>query len=216
MSPFPLQITVIRKLRPIRPEGAQILFNNLYSSSNPMFNTEPNALLVSVAEGRKAGRALDVAMGQGRNAVFLARRGWDVTGFDVSEKGIAIARENAAAAGVKLTTLQDTMEKFDYGRDRWDLIALMYTPAPVTESDYIRRLDDALRSRGVIVLEHFAADWGPEGRRVTSSGAFAIDPKVLNRGFGRFQILRLEDTVAKADWSPGEARVVRLVAAKKQ
>ena len=43
-------------------------------------------------------------MGQGRNSVFLARKGWNVTGFDVSDEGLAIACANAGKAGVKTST----------------------------------------------------------------------------------------------------------------
>jgi SAM-dependent methyltransferase len=65
------------------------MFNNIYKTTKPGFATQPNALLVSNAEGHKPGRALDVGMGQGRNSIFLALKGWDVTGFDMSDEGIA-------------------------------------------------------------------------------------------------------------------------------
>ncbi len=64
------------------------MFNNIYSNA-PGFSTNANALLVSAVTGRKPGRALDVGMGQGRNAVFLAVEGWNVTGFDISDVGLA-------------------------------------------------------------------------------------------------------------------------------
>jgi 2-polyprenyl-3-methyl-5-hydroxy-6-metoxy-1,4-benzoquinol methylase len=48
----------------------------------------PNAFLIKVVEGRKPRTALDMAMGQGRNALMLAQRGWDVTGFDISDLAV--------------------------------------------------------------------------------------------------------------------------------
>ena len=58
---------------------------------------------MATVEERKPGRALDVGMGEGRNAVFLALKGWDVTGFEISDEGVAIAQRNARAAGVNIT-----------------------------------------------------------------------------------------------------------------
>ena len=56
-------------------------------------------------------------MGQGRNSVFLALKGWDVTGFDVSDEGIMVARKSAERAGVKINTVRETDEAFEYGAD---------------------------------------------------------------------------------------------------
>ena len=67
-------------------------------------------------------------LGQGRNSVFLALKGWDVTGFDASDEGIAIAQRNAARAGVKINALRETEAAFDYGADQWDLIVFTYEP----------------------------------------------------------------------------------------
>jgi Tellurite resistance protein TehB len=54
-------------------------WNRFFTIEKPTFNTEPNAFLVSVVEGRAPGRALDVGMGEGRNALYLAKLGWDLT-----------------------------------------------------------------------------------------------------------------------------------------
>ena len=64
------------------------MFDNIYKSDKPGFSTQPNGLLVATVEDRKPGRALDVGMGEGRNSVFLALKGWDVTGFDFLTKGL--------------------------------------------------------------------------------------------------------------------------------
>ena len=93
------------------------------------FNVEPNAFLVDVVRDMTPGAALDVGMGQGRNALYLATRGWAVTGFDPSEVGVRQAREAAAKKGLTLTALVQRSQEFDWGTDRWDLIVLTYFPA---------------------------------------------------------------------------------------
>ena len=149
------QMDIIRRTMRERPDGWRIMFNNIYSSSTPGFVTQPNALLISTVEGRKPGRALDIGMGQGRNSVFLALKGWDVTGFDISDEGLAVAHKNAERAGVKLNAIRETDEAFDYGSDQWDMIVFMYEPFPVTSAAYVERLRKSMKSGGLIVIESF-------------------------------------------------------------
>ncbi len=70
----------------------------------------------------RSGRALDVAGGAGRNALWLAERGLDVTVADVSEVGLAIARERASGAGLTIETLCIDLEEEPFPAGPWDLI----------------------------------------------------------------------------------------------
>ncbi|MBN8734388.1 MAG: methyltransferase domain-containing protein, partial [Acidobacteria bacterium] len=80
-------------------EGA--FYDPVYTAAQPKHPTAPTPLLMEAVRERKPGRALDVAMGQGRNSLYLARLGWDVTGFDTSRAGIEQARKAATTAGLK-------------------------------------------------------------------------------------------------------------------
>jgi SAM-dependent methyltransferase len=62
--------------------------------------TEPNRLVVEACSGLAAGRALDLAGGAGRHALWLAQRGWHVTLADVADEGLAVARRRAEAHGI--------------------------------------------------------------------------------------------------------------------
>jgi hypothetical protein len=83
---------------------------------------KPSPFLVSLAARLPTGRALDVAGGAGRNALWLAAQGLDVTVADVSEVGLSLARERAAAAGLAIATrtVDLTAEPFPAGP--WDLL----------------------------------------------------------------------------------------------
>jgi 2-polyprenyl-3-methyl-5-hydroxy-6-metoxy-1,4-benzoquinol methylase len=206
------QTDILRRMMRERSDGWRIMFNNIYTMSNPGFVTQPNVLLMTTAENRKPGRALDVGMGQGRNAVFLAMKGWDVTGFDIAEQGLAVARRNAERAGVMLSAIRETDEAFNYGSDQWDLIAYMYEPFPVTSTAYVERLRKSMKSGGVIVIESFSEEATAPNRRPT-----AIDPAQLLAAFKDFRLLHFEDTVAMPDWGDRiKTRVVRMVAEKRQ
>lgn len=205
------RVDILRRMLRERPDGWRVMFNNIYASKKPGFATEPNAFLVSTAEGLKQGRALDIGMGQGRNSVYLALKGWDVTGFDMSDEGIAIARRNAERAGLKINAILTTEDAFDYGTERWDLIVFMYEPFPITTAAYVERLRRSLRPGGIIVIESFGEEETVQNRPVT-----AIDPERLLAAFKDFRLLTYQDVVARADWGPPKPRrVVRMVAEKR-
>ncbi len=177
----------------------------------PAFNTEPTAFLVEVAKGLPTGTALDVGMGQGRNAIYLATMGWTVTGFDVSQAGIEQAQRSARAAGVTITALQQSAREFDWGTERWDLIVLAYFPALRAS---VPRMLQALRPGGHVVVEAYQADAALTPPGAPGPGVTFGDNELLTL-FGAFRILRYEDVAARADWGMRDTRVVRLLARKK-
>src|SRR5262245_50987440 len=205
------QLQIVQQLHRERPDAWRVMFNNIYKTDKPGFATQPNALLVSMAERRKPGRALDIGIGQGRNSVFLALKGWDVTGFDMSDEGIATARSNAERAGVKINAIRGTEDAFDYGTERWDLIVFVYEPFPITTSAYVQRLHQSLRAGGLIVIEGFSEPATAKNRPVT-----AIDPERLLPAFKDFRILSYQDAIGVPDWGgPKPRRLVRMVAEKR-
>src|SRR3954462_4283185 len=77
-------------------------YDEIYNSQPGTFAVSPNAFLVRMMAGRKPGSALDVGMGQGRNAIWLAEKGWAVTGFDISPVGVEQARREAERRYLRL------------------------------------------------------------------------------------------------------------------
>lgn len=204
------QLSAIRKMSRTRPEARRIMFNNIYSNPNASgFIARPNALLASAVKGREPGRALDVGVGQGRNAVFLAVEGWSVTGFDISDAGLEVARKNAARVGVQIDTVLKSREDFDFGSAQWDLIVITYEAIPLETTSYVARLRESLRPGGLLVVETTASD---AGQHLTRS--VDVDPARLLRALDGFRILHFEDTVATPDWGKGDTRLARLVAKK--
>jgi SAM-dependent methyltransferase len=89
--------------------------------------TEPSAFLLSLdAELPRRGRALDLAGGRGRHAIWLARRGLDVTLADVSEVGLSLAREAAARAGVEIRTVAIDLERSPAPAGPWDVVVCFH------------------------------------------------------------------------------------------
>ena len=176
------------------------------------FNHQPNAFLVNMVRGMKPGKALDVAMGTGRNAIYLATLGWDVTGFDNSEMDVKMAVEKATASGTKIKALVQDVAGFDFGKNKWDLVVLSYVP-------FGRRLTDvileSLKPDGIVMLEFFHRD-SLKMRLMAEELTFADNELV--QIFSKFRILYYEDVLAKQDWGLSHGsnnRLVRLWAQKK-
>ncbi len=201
------RMAAITRLMKGNNEVWPLLFDKIYASDAPSFRTGPNALLEAVVANRPPGTALDVCMGEGRNAVYLAQQGWEVTGFDVSETGLGRSRERAARSGVGVNAVRETSESFDYEASRWDLIALLYAPVPVTDEAYVTRLERSLAPGGLVVVESFAS-----AREAVARRPVDIDPDDLQRAFAAFDLLRFEDAVGVPDWDQQQGRLVRLVA----
>ncbi|MCC7154554.1 MAG: class I SAM-dependent methyltransferase [Bryobacterales bacterium] len=198
--------TIKREMR-VRTDGWRAIFNNIFTAGGGGFSTAPNALLVSAIVGRRAGRALDAGMGQGRNSLFLARSGWEVTGFDVSDEGLAAARRNASEAGLKIAAIQCGESGFDYGAAHWDLMVFTYVPFRVEDPGFAARLGNALRPGGIVVVESFASETTSAGRRPVD-----IDPAALRTAFAGFRILHFDDVSGTPEWTREPARLVRMIA----
>ncbi len=75
----------------------------------------------------KPGVALDYAMGDGRNSLYLAKLGWTVYGFDISEVGVNAARQHAAGLGLKIDAVATADANYNFGKDRFDLILFSWS-----------------------------------------------------------------------------------------
>lgn len=129
---------------------------------------EPAAVLRRYVEGLPAGRALDVATGTGRNAVFLATAGYEVDAIDRSVEGLRIARENARERGVadRLHPILADVPSFSFPASRYDLVTVSYYRAV----DRFPALREALVPGGYLFVEHHVratepTPTGPHGDR---------------------------------------------------
>ncbi len=174
-------------------------FNRLYrQETQNRFTTAPSEFLVDMVKKMKPGKALDVAMGQGRNAVFLATQGWDVTGYDIAEEGLKAAQENARKAGVRITTVNAGWDDFDHGREQWDLISFIYTDAPVMDPKFIARIQAALKPGGYVLFDRpyrNLEDPEPSWREKEHD-----KPNALPRAWSDLQLVFYEDTNGVGDW----------------
>ena len=138
-----------------------------------------------------------------RNA--LAAHGWKVTGIDIADEGLRQARDAATRANVALDLVNTDVTTYDFGRDRWDLVTLIYAPSALKRIPDIQR---SLRPGGLFVYEYFA----PE----TPDDDDAAAPGQLKKQFADgWEVLRDDVVDDVPDWAQDKAKLERFVARKR-
>ncbi|MDF7813195.1 class I SAM-dependent methyltransferase [Hymenobacter sp. YC55] len=175
------------------------------------FSTNPNKLLAETIRGLRPGKALDVGMGQGRNTLFLARQGWDAYGVDIADEAVNLAQDNARKANLRITTFIQDDSEFDFGSNRWDLVAFIYAGG----RHHVDKVYQSLKPGGLVVIEGFHRD-ATKQRKIGENVVFDTDElKKLYTAAG-FTIVRYEEKVGVGDFGLQQMRLVKLVAQKKK
>jgi 2-polyprenyl-3-methyl-5-hydroxy-6-metoxy-1,4-benzoquinol methylase len=124
-----------------------------YAEAEPLSTVAPNRFLVEVAEGLAPGRALDLAAGAGRNAVWLARRGWQVTAVDFAAEGLRRAEALAAHHGVTIATVHADLLDHRPPEAEFDLVLLAYLQVPEDEmATIVERAAAAVAPGGTLLV----------------------------------------------------------------
>jgi 2-polyprenyl-3-methyl-5-hydroxy-6-metoxy-1,4-benzoquinol methylase len=103
-----------------------------YADVANLWATKPNRFLVAEVASVPAGRALDLACGEGQNAIWLASVGWDVTGVDFSEVAIRKAATRAERDGVEVEFVCADLVEYEPAQASYDLVLVMYLHIPAT------------------------------------------------------------------------------------
>jgi len=179
------------------------LWNHVYSAEPERVTPYPNRFLVGSVEGKPPGRALDVGAGQGRNSLYLARQGWDVTGVDISDAGIEIVRKQAERSKLKFTGVVADFSSYDLGTAQWDLVVGIYIGHLITV--HAKTIAAALRPGGHLVVENYHADLNSKGITGDSLGYPAN--KLLETFTSLLRIVRYEEFRDFPDWGNRGAKV---------
>ncbi len=168
------------------------------------FSHDPNELLAEIIATTEPGAALDVAMGQGRNALHLASKGWQVTGVDESDEGLRLATAQALQRDLTIDTVHADLDAWDMGDARFDLVTLIYAG---DHGRWLERIKRSLRPGGWFVVEGWA--------RVEASDTCGFAEGQLRQCFSDYEIVRDETLEARPDWAHDKGKLVRFVARKR-
>lgn len=133
------------------------MWDERYSGAEFAFGTEPNDFLRETFDQiPEGGHVLCLAEGEGRNAVFLAEQGFDVTAMDISEVGLNKARKLAKERSVIIDTQVADLADYNFGQDKWDAIVSIWAHVPETVRQYVHtQVVTALKLNGVFIAEAY-------------------------------------------------------------
>ena len=169
------------------------------------FNLQPNQLLSETIEGIKPGTALDVAMGEGRNAIFLAQKGWKVTGFDIANEALDSIQVRAKKMNLKINTVHASREDFDFGTNKWDLVVLCYVDiicnGCIANDDFIPTIAKSVKKDGLVVYEMGHRDFYLENWE--NPAKWGCTEEQLTQSFEKegFKVLLCEASKEVGDWA---------------
>ena len=128
-------------------------WNQRYADAELVWSAEANRFLVQEVADLPPGRALDLGAGEGRNAIWLAERGWRVTAVDFSGIGLQKARRLAEARGVEVNWIEADLRSYSPARGAFDLVVLVYIHLPGEERRaLVRRAADAVAAGGTLLV----------------------------------------------------------------
>ncbi|RPJ41235.1 MAG: class I SAM-dependent methyltransferase [Deltaproteobacteria bacterium] len=156
-----------------------------YQGEEFAYDKKPNAFLKRHLNSPEKGVALDLATGEGRNAVFLAKAGWTVDAVDISPVGVRTARRLAKEAGVRINFIRADLDFYAITKEKFDLISVLY----FWDRRLIPRIKRGLKKGGRILFETYTFETlllGLEGPR---EAKYLLKSNELLRFFRDFRVL---------------------------
>ena len=196
-----------------RPISTKDRWDSRYAREMYLYGKEPAVFLKQKIAMLRKGKALVLAMGEGRNAVYLAQNGFDVTGVDISEVAIEKCKKLADERNTKVNSVVADLTDYDMGKAQYDLITNFY----FYDKSLFSKIIEALRPGGLFVLEQFSIEHLKQGTHFGPKNPdYLVKSNELLEIFKSTRILYYEDTVVELDegMHKGKAGVIRLIAQK--
>ena len=161
-------------------------WDNKYDTEGYLFGVKPAPFLVENIHLLPKGKVLDIAMGEGRNVVYLATQGFEVVGLDISAKGLIKAHRLAEKHNVTIETRVVDLEGFTLESNTYDVILCTY----YMQRDLFKQFQSALKPGGMIVVETYNVDYLKYAR---FSRKWALDTNELLDIFKDMRVIRYQD-----------------------
>ncbi|HEX7008119.1 MAG TPA: methyltransferase domain-containing protein [Alphaproteobacteria bacterium] len=189
-------------------------WNARFSAPGYRFGTEPNRFLTRQAHRLRPGqRALAIADGEGRNGVWLARQGLEVTSVDFSPVALEKARKLAQEAGVTVTFVEADLVAWDWPKAVFDVVVGIFFQfaGPADRAKIFQGMKAALKPGGLLLIEGY----GPKQLEYKTGGPGVLEnlytEDLLREAFGDFEIIELRSYDAEIHEGEGHKGVSALV-----
>lgn len=194
------------------------MWDERYDTEEFVYGREPNAFLAGVSGMMPPGDVLCLAEGEGRNAVFLAKRGHRVLAVDSSAVGLAKAARLAEENGVRIETVTADLADFVIEPGRWDAIVSIFCHLPPDiRRPLHRQVVKGLRPGGLFVLEGYTPAQLALGTGGPPSAELMMTLAELREELAGLEFLQageLERDVVEGRLHTGRGAVVQIVARK--
>ena len=168
-------------------EQDQIRWDEKYATEKYLFGREAIPFLQDHVDLLPKGQVLDLAMGEGRNGVFLATKGYQVTGVDISEQGIKKAHALAVEHGVTLQTFVVDLDTYVIPPNTFDVIICTY----YLQRNLFPKIAEALKPGGMALVETYTMEHLKYRPRFNK--AWLLKPNELLTLLPGLQVLRYQE-----------------------
>jgi SAM-dependent methyltransferase len=188
-------------------------WNERYAGKELIWSAGPNQLFADHAGDVSPGRALDVACGEGRNAIWLAEQGWQVDAIDFSEVGVEKAQTIAVRRGVEVGWITGDVCEQAFGDETYDLVAVLYLhTSPEERQKWLPSVISAINPGGYFIyighapenIEHGVG--GPQDTNLLPSA------EEITSYLGGFEIIDAGVIDRQVDSDPGHGRDIKGIA----
>ena len=182
-------------------------WNERYAAKELIWSAEPNRLFAEQVQSLESGSALDVACGEGRNALWLAEQGWTVTAIDFSDVAIDKARRIAEERGVSVNWIADDVSEHPLPERTYDLVSVLYLHTdPAERARWLPRVINAVAPGGTFLyighdpsnIEHGVG--GPQKLELLPGA------DELRESLGDFEFVAAEVVERPVEADPGHGR----------
>ncbi len=195
------------------------MWNERYAEEGFAYGLEPNDFLVSNIAHLPKGKVACLCAGEGRNAIYLAGRGFEVTALDQSVVGLNKAKAWAEKEGLTIATETVDLGEVELGETRFDGVISIFCHVPAEMRRAVhRKVVSALKPGGVVILEAYTPKQVGRGTGGPPTDALAMTAEGLRNELEGLEILHLEELdrpVVEGKYHTGDASVVQLVGRKR-
>ena len=196
----------------------QSKWDDKYQVDDYLFGTEPNTFLAEQFRAIPKGKVLCLADGEGRNSVFLAQQGYEVTAVDMSLVGINKAKFLAQEKSVEINFVHANLKDFDMGKNCWHGIVSIFCHVPVALRQQLHtEVVAGLNEGGVFLLEAYTPDQLRHGTGGPPNIDLLMSTETLRNeldGLKMERLVELERDVREGASHAGPSSVVQLCARK--
>lgn len=199
-------------------DSPSAMWDQRFAGETYLYGTEPNEFLRVSLPTLPKGAAMCLAEGEGRNAVFLAESGYQVSGVDLTQAGVDKTMRLAEERSVKVSAVVGDLAGFDLGRERWDLgVSIFAHVPPDVRRSLHRRVVDSLRPGGALLLEAYTPDQVGRGTGGPQDSQLTMTLDSLRVELAPLEFIHAEELdrdVLEGTGHTGHGAVVQVIARK--